>query len=107
MYPSKKPTQLKDAISQLIATRGLARSGADAELKEAWKEIAGERISENTRVVAMKRGVLELAVYNSAMLSELVSFQKQNLLKAYKKRFSKHGVRDFRFKLESRKQSNG
>lgn len=105
MQPPKKPTKLKDAISQLIAVRGLARSGANTELRDAWIEISGERVSQNTRVVGLKRGVMEIAVFNSAMLSELVSFQKSTLLKDYKKQFPKHGVRDFRFKLETRTQS--
>lgn len=102
--PKKKPVQLKDAISQLIAVRGLARTGANTELRDAWIEISGPRISQNTRVIGLKRGMLEIAVFNSSMLSELVSFQKTALLKDYKKQYPKHGVKDFRFKLETRTQ---
>ena len=103
MHPPKKPKQLKDAISELIAVRGLARAGANTELREAWIDIAGERISQNTRVIGVKRAILEIAVFNSAMLSELASFQKHALLKEYKSQYPKHGVRDIRFKLETRK----
>ena len=103
MHPPKKPKQLKDAISELIAVRGLARAGANTELREAWIDIAGERISQNTRVIGVKRAILEIAVFNSAMLSELASFQKHTLLKEYKSQYPKHGVRDIRFKLETRK----
>ncbi len=103
MHPPKKPKQLRDAISELIAVRGLARAGADTELREAWIAISGDRVSKNTRVIGLKRSVLEIAVFNSAMLSELASFQKHTLLKEYKKQYPKHGVKDIRFKLESRK----
>lgn len=100
MRRTKRPTTLKEAITELIAVRGLARVGANEELRAAWQEIAGTRISQHTRVIGVKRGVLEIGVTNPAMLSELVSFKKHELLQQYQEKYPKYKVSDLRFKLK-------
>jgi len=95
------PTPLSSAISELIARKGLARVQGNAQLVKAWKAVAGERIATRSKVMGLKRGVLEVGVANSALLSELASFQKASLLKKLQSEHAGQKITDIRFKLRT------
>lgn len=97
-----EPGSLGEAISELIRVRGLARKNSNRQLEQVWKEIAGERIASATHVLGLKRGVLEIAVENAAMLNELVSFHRHRLLKELQGFDQRTRVRDVRFRLQRR-----
>jgi len=94
------PKHLSQALSELVALKGLARVGSDGALREAWESAAGPEISGKTRVLGIKRGVLEVAVANSALLSELTSFHKGSLLKALQSQSPDLAVHDLKFRLQ-------
>ena len=73
----------------------------NAQLAEAWKTAAGERIASRTKVLGLKSGVLEIGVANSALLNELASFHQLPLLKKMRDGYSEQSIRDLRFKLKS------
>jgi Dna[CI] antecedent, DciA len=53
----------------VLGARGLGLSHARArelELEAAWRRVAGESLARRARVVALRRGVLELAVDGKA-----------------------------------------
>lgn len=95
------PTPLSAVISELIARKGLARVQGNAQLVGVWKTVAGDRISSQTKVLGLKRGVLEVAVDNSALMNELASFHKTALLHRLQKEYAEHRITDIRFKLRS------
>lgn len=95
------PTPLSAVLSELIARKGLARVQGNAQLIGIWKAVAGDRISGQTKVLAVKRGVLEVGVDNSALMNELVSFHKATLLRKFQKEHPEHKLKDIRFKLRS------
>jgi predicted nucleic acid-binding Zn ribbon protein len=95
------PTPLSAVISELIARKGLARVQGNAQLVGVWKTVAGDRISSRTKVLGLKRGVLEVAVDNSALMNELASFHKTALLHKLQKEYSEHRITDIRFKLRT------
>lgn len=98
---SAGPRPIGEAISELIRSRGLARRNSDRQLAEIWSEVAGDRIASATRIEGLKRGVLHVAVANAAMLNELVSFHRHNLLKSLKAQDEKLKVRDIKFRLRA------
>ena len=82
MPAARGPQRLGDALSELVALKGLARSGAAEQLSQAWQEVAGKRIASETRVVAVKNRSLEIEVASAALMYELDSFHKSSLLEA-------------------------
>ena len=74
------PQLLKIAISNLVSLRGLARRGAQADLERIWAEVAGPELSRRTKAVAVRRGVLQVSVADAPLLSQLMSYQKQEIL---------------------------
>ena len=82
MRAARGPQRLSDTLSELVALKGLAKSGASEQLSQAWQEAAGERIASETRVVAVKNRSLEIEVASAALMYELDSFHKSSLLEA-------------------------
>ncbi len=95
------PEHLSQALSRLIALRGLARVRGESQLQETWNKVAGERIANHTRALEIRRGVLCIGVGNAPMLGELASFHKQNLLKKLKADHPDLKIRDLKFKLRT------
>lgn len=96
------PEHLANALSRLIALRGLARVKGEAQLQEAWKEVAGERIAKHSRALEIRRGVLHIGVNNAPMLGELASFHKLNLLTKLKSDYPGLKIRDLKFLLKTK-----
>ncbi len=95
------PQPLARALAELIALRGYARSGGDAQLQQAWCSAAGPLFSRQSRALAVKRGVLQVAVAHSPLLSELASFHKQTILQTLQSQHPDLKIRDLKFKLDS------
>lgn len=98
--PSAIP--LSNALSELIALKGLARVRGDQRLLEAWEQAAGEKIASQTTVQGIKNRIVMVGVENSALLNELNSFHKSSLLQKLQKEYGKQDVRDIRFRLKSK-----
>ncbi len=101
----KQPQRLADAISQLISVRGLARARGPEQLDQVWAEIAGSAIAKRTHITGLKRGVLQIAVSNAALLNELVSFHRESLLRELQGQHATLGVRELKFRLQGRRNS--
>jgi len=95
------PQPLSAALSELIARRGFARVQGNSQLVTIWKQVVDERTAERTKVLGLKRGVLEVGVTNSALLNELVSFHKTGLLDRLKAEHPEQKIKDIRFRLRS------
>ena len=100
MSAASDPRHLSNALSELISVKGLARVRGNARLREAWQEAAGPKIGSQTRVMGLQRGVLQIAVGNAALLSELASFHKASLLDALQNNYADLNVRDLKFRLK-------
>ncbi len=96
------PVPLGDALSQLFAARGYGRVQSDRQLRDVWRQVAGDETADQTRVKGIKGGVLQVGVANSALLGDLVSFGKPDILKRLKSQHPDLRVRDIKFRLESR-----
>jgi predicted nucleic acid-binding Zn ribbon protein len=96
-----EPQRLSVAISEYITRRGFARVQGNAQLQNIWDKIAGERISAKTKVMGLNRGKLEVGLSSSALLNELVSFKRAELLQKMQAEYPEHKINDLKFKLKS------
>jgi hypothetical protein len=101
MAAGSGPQRLSLALSELVALRGYARVRGDAQLQSAWADAAGATIARQTRAIAVRRGILHIAVDHAPLLSELAGFYRQSLLEKLRERNSDLKIRDLKFKLDS------
>jgi hypothetical protein len=95
------PEHLAQAVSRLIALRGLARVRGESQLQETWNAVAGEKIASYTKALEIRRGVLHIGVANAPMLGELASFHKVTLLTKLQTDHAELKIRDLKFKLKT------
>lgn len=74
------PEPLADILGRMFASRGWGRKSERKRLEEAWTSAAGQQFGPETRVLGMKRGVLEVEVRTAVLLQELTHFHKRGLL---------------------------
>lgn len=77
-----KPTKLGLVLQNLVRRKGLAEQSSGQELDQLWKTVAGERAAASSYVRKFRGGVLEIGVTNGAILEELNSYLRQDLLLA-------------------------
>lgn len=98
-YDTSEPNSLGDVLSQLFAQRGYGRARGEAQLHALWNEIVGEELAGRTRVMMLKNGVLHVGVASSALLSELASFRKGELMEQLHAALGRRKIRDLKFRL--------
>jgi predicted nucleic acid-binding Zn ribbon protein len=94
----KGPEPLRDILSRLFIARGWGRQQERLQLEQAWAEAVGPQGAKQTRVNALRRGVLEVVVGNSILLQELCHFQKRRLLDEVRRRLPGVTLTDLRFR---------
>ena len=95
------PQPLARALGQLIQLRGYARVGAQSELADVWSSLVEERLARRTRPVGVKRGVLTVHVGTAALVAELHSVHRADLIERLAERAPHFKVRDIKFRLDS------
>jgi hypothetical protein len=101
------PELLSEVLSRLFTARGWGRRQEQLRLEQTWAEVAGPEIAGQTRLGAMKRGVLEVEVGNAALLQELVGFHKRRLLEGMKRKLTGVALKDLRFRAGVMEKSKG
>lgn len=101
MKQTPDPVHVSQAISELIALRGYARKQGDAQLQEIWQQIAGSKFAEQTRVMGINRGVLQVNVGSSSLLAELAGFHKPSLLRSLKEQHPELRIKDLKFRIDT------
>ena len=83
--------------------REAAASGLDGgkqdELVLAWRDVAGPRVAQHTKVRSFRAGVLVVGVDSAPLRQELEVFQREELEKALRERLSGVFVEKLRFTL--------
>jgi len=97
----RDPVRLSEAISDFIAKRGIAARRSTDQLTEVWERVAGERIAANTRYLYLRDQVIHIGVFNSALLTELVSFHSEALLEKLKTECPDIEISRIRFQLKT------
>src|SRR5271154_697487 len=93
------PELLKEVLSRLFAARGWGRRQGRLHLEQAWADAVGPEIAKHTRVLQMRRGVLEVEVDNGVLLQELAHYQKRRLLEQVRGRLPGTTVNDLRLRV--------
>lgn len=71
--------RIAEVLPRLIAKYGIQQRAKIDEINSVWKEIIGEPYASVTRVIAINRGQLEIAVPHNAFVQEL-SFRQAEFL---------------------------
>lgn len=102
-FGCQKPTNLGrnistagDWVDDILKSQFFAESIDEQELRNAWKEIAGDFIGSQTEPVSVKNGNLVLRVTQPAMRFHLEQM-KPELLKNIKARFGAGKIKSIRF----------
>ena len=94
----KGPTNLGDVLGPLFAARGWGRKSERVRLEGAWAEVVAPDVLAQTRVVALRRGILEIEVRQGIMLQELAQFHKRALLTALRLILTNSPLTDLKFR---------
>ena len=98
---SKSPRRLSELVAELFARRIIRGPVEGEELTLAWREVGDPAWLHTTKVIALKNDVLIVEVGSSAILFELNTFHKKQLLANLKRRLGDRRVRDIRFQHAS------
>lgn len=96
-----EPQPLSRTVSELVALRGYAATQGDSELQSVWARVAGAAVAAQTRAVAIRGGVLHVAVNSAPLLADLAGFHRAELLGRLCKHWGRLKVRDLKFRLDS------
>ena len=96
----KRLRQAKSArqlVSRIMSRRGVAGIECAGEFEQAWESVVPE-LAKQTRLGAMRRGVLEVYVSGSAVLQHL-TFEKDKLLESMRQKLPHASISDLRFRV--------
>lgn len=90
--------KLSDMLSNTLMS--VKRAGKRNEnLREKWKNVAGEIISEHTEVRVVRNGVLYIEVDSATWLHHISSFKKEELLASIQNEFKKGYISEIKFRV--------
>ena len=92
-----RPLRLGQLVAGVVRRRGVAERSATEELNSIWSQMVGERIAGKSSVRRLRAGVLEIGVCNGAVLEELNSYLRHDLLRELRLRLPRHGIRSVKF----------
>ncbi len=92
--------KLGDMLGNIVVP--VKRAGKlNKNLREKWKKVAGETISEHTEVGMVKGGTLYIEVDSAMWLHHISSFKKEELLASIQKEFKRGYISDIRFRVRT------
>ncbi len=93
------PHRIKDIVRQCLKMWGISHTAAARQdrLAAIWQEIVDQETAVHTRVLGLRRGVLQVEVDSAARLQELTCFKKEQLLADLKEALPERHIRDIRF----------
>jgi len=98
------PELLKEILGRLFTARGWGRRQERLHIEKAWADAVGPELEPHTRVLNLRRGVLEVEVDNAVLLQELAHFHKRRLLAQLRGRLTGTPVNDLRLRAGSGSQ---
>lgn len=97
-FRGRQPKPVGDVMAQLVQRKGYAQLQVASDLTDAWNEVVGSLLAEQSQLGRIRRGVLEIVVANNLLIQEL-GFQKQQLLDALQQRVPDADIRELRFRV--------
>lgn len=93
------PENLAEVLSRLFTSRGWGRKSERVALEGAWEVVAGPEVARQTRVNALRRGVLEVEVRTNILIQELSQFRKRSLLTSLRQALPGVSLTDIKFRF--------
>ena len=94
-----RPLAIREILEPLMKKGMLARDRRANPLARRWREAVGPEIAAHTAVQRFRNGTLTVLCDSSALLSELSSFQREDLLRKLQETHSAAFVAKLQFKL--------
>lgn len=88
-----------DLLPKLMQQLGLSERLREKEVAEAWKNIVGEFIADNSAPVSLREGVLIVRVLQPALHYQFETISKAEILRKLKKRFGSRIIQNIRFRV--------
>ena len=88
-----------DILKRVLKDAGLDRPEKHGEIAEAWRDVAGPDVAAETVVLSFRKGVLTIQVSSAPLLSELTTYQREELLAGMRVRLAGTFVDQLRFRL--------
>lgn len=92
-----RPSSLGRLLDLVVRRRGIAEKSGQEKLSKMWAEVAGERIGQKSYVRRQRGGVLEIGVRNGAVLEELSSYLKHDLLTEIQSKYIELKIQSLKF----------
>jgi predicted nucleic acid-binding Zn ribbon protein len=97
--PDPEPEPIKEILSRLFTARGWGRRQGRMQLERAWTDAVGADYADVSRVLGIKRGVLEVEVSSAVIVQELLHYHKRRLLETMRKKLPGQTIKELRFKI--------
>src|ERR1700733_8802434 len=97
--PDPPPEPIKEILARLFTTRGWGRRQGRLHLEKAWAQAVGADYEPHTRVLGLRRAVLEVEVDSAVLVQELMHYHKRRLLQALEGKLPGQQIKDLRFKV--------
>jgi hypothetical protein len=95
-----RPKSISSILDRLMVERGYAAEQSTQMLQEQWKIAIGEELFSQSRIGKIQRGVLQILVSNTIVLSEL-QYQKRKALLHLQASLPDFKLKDIRLKLST------
>ncbi len=90
--------KLGDMLQETV--KSVERAGKKSKsIREKWKIVAGDIISNHTEVGMVKSGVLYIEVDSASWLHHISGFKKEELLTSIQKEFKRGYISDIKFRV--------
>jgi predicted nucleic acid-binding Zn ribbon protein len=95
----KHGRRVGDILPDVLKRLRVAEKTEEVKLLHEWPEIVGEAVSRRSQPLAVRKGLLVIAVENSAWMQE-IRFHQKELLERVRQRHPKLKVKGIRLVLE-------
>ena len=85
-------------INHLLARKGYGQTESQTDLQTTWQQVVGTKWKNKTMASAIRRGVLDVVVTNSAALQQL-NFAKKKLLKGIQEQLPQNKIQNIKFRV--------
>lgn len=95
----QQPQTIGESLNEYLQASGLARAAEASAVFSAWRDSVTDEIARHTRVLGLRNNVLAVEVDSAALLQELSTFYRSQILEALKRKLSRSFICDVRFLL--------
>ncbi len=93
------PEPIGDILTRLFTSRGWTRRLERQRLESLWTDICPESYRSDSRVLSLKRGILEIEVRSTVLMQELAQFHERSLLAKLQTKLANPKLKKIKFRL--------